>query len=114
MPVKLHSCGRVKEIIPELISIGLDCLQPLEVKAGMDLIELKETYGDKLSFMGGIDVRVMAAGDFKLIDEEIDKKISFAKKGGGYIYHSDHSIPKNVSFDAYKFMIECVKKYGKY
>ena len=114
MPVILHSCGRVKEIIPELISIGLDCLQPLEVKAGMDLIELKKEYGDKLSFMGGIDVRVMAKGDFGLIEEEIEKKISFAKKGGGYIYHSDHSVPKNVSFEAYKFVIDCVKKHGKY
>ncbi len=39
----------MKELIPDLISVGLDCLQPLEVKAGMDLIELKKTYGDKLS-----------------------------------------------------------------
>jgi len=114
MPVILHSCGRVKELIPDLISVGLDCLQPLEVKAGMDLIELKKTYGDKLSFMGGIDVRVMASGDFDLIEEEIEKKITFAKKNGGYIYHSDHSVPKNVSFSAYKHVIECVKKYGKY
>ena len=104
----------MKELIPDLISIGLDCLQPLEVKAGMDLIELKKDYGDKLSFMGGIDVRVMATGDFSLIEEEIGKKITFAKKDGGYIYHSDHSVPKNVSFEAYKFVIECVKKYGKY
>ena len=114
MPVILHSCGRVKELIPDLISVGLDCLQPLEVKAGMDLIELKEAYGDKLSFMGGIDVRVMAKGDRGLIEEEISKKITFAKKGGGYIYHSDHSVPKNVSFEAYQFVIDCVKKYGKY
>ena len=114
MPVILHSCGCVKELIPDLISSGLDCLQPLEVKAGMDLIELKEAYGDKLSFMGGIDVRVMAKGDSSLIEEEIEKKITFAKKGGGYIYHSDHSVPKNVSFEAYKSVIECVKKYGKY
>jgi len=114
MPVILHSCGCVKEIIPELISVGLDCLQPIEVKAGMDLTELKETYGDKLSFMGGIDVRVMATGDFNLIEEEIGKKITFAKKNGGYIYHSDHSVPDNVSLETYKFVIECVKKYGKY
>ncbi len=114
MPVILHSCGRVKELIPDLISVGLDCLQPLEVKAGMDLIELKKTYGDKLSFMGGIDVRVMASGDFDLIEEEIEKKITFAKKSGGYIYHSDHSVPKNVSFSAYKHVIECVKKYGTF
>ena len=114
MPIILHSCGCVKELIPDLIEVGLDCLQPLEVKAGMDLIELKKTYGDKLSFMGGIDVRIMAKGDWNLIEEEIAKKITFAKKDGGYIYHSDHSVPKDVSFESYKFVMECVKKYGKY
>ena len=64
--------------------------------------------------MGGIDVRVMTKGDFGLIEEEIEKKIIFAKKGGEYIYHSDHSIPKNVSFEFYKFVIKMVKRYGDY
>jgi len=114
MPVLLHSCGNVKEIIPELISVGLDCLQPLEVKAGMDLIELKKQYGDKLSFMGGIDVRPMADPDPSKIEEEIRTKFAVAKKGGGYIYHSDHSIPNNVSFSQYKRVMELVKKYSAY
>ncbi len=114
MPVILHSCGRVKEIIPDLIEVGLDCLQPLEVKAGMDVRELKEKYGDRLSFMGGIDVRAMANPDPKVIEEEIRSKFKIAKKGGGYIYHSDHSIPNNVSFKQYKRVIELVKKYGEY
>jgi len=114
MKVFLHSCGNVKEMIPILIDIGLDCLQPLEVKAGMDLIELKEKYGDKLTFMGGIDVRLMADPDPTKIEEEIKKKFEVAKKGGGYIYHSDHSVPKDVSFQQYRHVIELVKKYGVY
>jgi len=114
MKVFLHSCGNVKELIPILIEVGLDCLQPLEVKAGMDLIELKEKYGDKLSFMGGIDVRLMADPDPTKIEEEIRKKFEVAKKNGGYIYHSDHSIPKDVSFQQYCYVIDLVKKYGVY
>ena len=114
MYVILHCCGRVKDLIPYFIEEGIDCLQPLEVKAGMDLIELKEKYGDKISFMGGIDVRLMALDDPKPIEEEIKKKITVAKEGGGYIYHSDHSVPKNVSFEQYKRVIELVKKYGQY
>ncbi|MBA7471075.1 hypothetical protein ES707_06369 [subsurface metagenome] len=114
MPTILHSCGRVKEIISDLIEVGLDCLQPLEVKAGMDVRELKEKYGDKLTFMGGIDVRAMADPDPNVIEEEIRSKFEVAKKGGGYIYHSDHSIPNNVSFEQYKRVMELVKKYGKY
>lgn len=113
MHVILHSCGRVKDLIPYFIEEGVDCLQPLEVKAGMDLIELKERYGDKICFMGGIDVRLMALDDSKPIEKEIKEKFEVAKEGGGYIYHSDHSIPKNISFQQYKRVIELVKKYGK-
>ncbi|GEM_PF-42199 len=110
----LHSCGNVTELIPLLIEVGLDCLQPIEVKAGMDIISLKENYGDRLSFMGGIDVRLMAEAGPEAIEEEIRIKFEAAKKNGGYIYHSDHSIPKNVSFSQYCRVIELVKKYGQY
>ncbi|MCS7180258.1 MAG: hypothetical protein NZ891_02775, partial [bacterium] len=96
------------------IEVGLDCLQPLEVKAGMDLIELKEKYGDKIAFMGGIDTRLMSDPDPSKIEEEIKKKFEVAKKNGGYIYHSDHSIPNTVSFQQYCYVIELVKKYGIY
>ena len=114
MPVILHSCGGVNELIPSLIEAGFDCLQPLEVKAGMDVRELKGEYGDKMAFMGGIDVRAMADPDPAVIEEEIRSKIEVAKQGGGYIYHSDHSIPKNVSFQQYLHVMELVDQYGKY
>ncbi len=114
MPVILHSCGNVKPLIPDLIDAGLDCLQPLEVKAGMDLVELKREYGDYLAFMGGIDVRAMADPDPRVIEEEIARKIPVAKVGGGYIYHSDHSVPNNVSFAQYQRVLELVHKYGRY
>ncbi|MGQ9597715.1 MAG: uroporphyrinogen decarboxylase family protein [Thermoproteota archaeon] len=85
MPVLLHSCGGVKGLIPYFIEEGVDCLQPLEVKAGMNLVELKERYSDKLCFMGGIDVRLMALEDLTSLEEEIRTKVSLAKEGGGYI-----------------------------
>ncbi|OGG56340.1 MAG: hypothetical protein A3F84_22175 [Candidatus Handelsmanbacteria bacterium RIFCSPLOWO2_12_FULL_64_10] len=114
MPVILHSCGDVRKLIPGLIEAGFDCLQPLEVKAGMDLRELKPLYGDRMAFMGGIDVRAMAADDPRLIEEEIRGKFEVAKRGGGYIYHSDHSIPKNVSLGQYRRVMELVKECGRY
>jgi len=113
-PNFLHSCGNVSELIPELIEVGLDCLQPLEVKAGMDVRRLKEEFGDDLSFMGGIDVRAMAADDPAAIEEEIASKFQVAKENGGYIYHSDHSVPKNVSFERYQHVMELVREHGQY
>lgn len=114
MPVILHSCGCVKELIPHLVEAGFNCLQPLEVKAGMDLIELKERYGDCMAFMGGIDVRAMAHPDPAVIEEEIRSKIEVAKQGGGYIYHSDHSVPKNVSFQQYLHVMDLIRRHGRY
>lgn len=110
----LHSCGNFNEVVPEIIETGWDCLQPLEVKAGMDVIELKREYGDKIALMGGIDVRVMADGTDEELEEEIGKKITIAKENGGYIYHSDHSVPDNVSFPRYQRVMELVHQYGSY
>jgi uroporphyrinogen decarboxylase len=63
--------------------------------------------------MGGIDVRTMALGG-EALEKEVINKITFAKKGGGYIYHSDHSVPDNVSFSNYSKVISLAKEYGKY
>jgi len=114
IPVILHTCGNVNALIPGYIAAGFACIQPLEVKAGMDLIRLKKEYGDRLSFMGGIDVRKMALEDPAAIEEEIRTKITAAKIGGGYIYHSDHSVPDNVSFEQYKRVMALVARYGSY
>lgn len=114
MPVILHTCGNVKAFIPGYIKAGFTCLQPLEVKAGMDLITLKRDYGEHLAFMGGIDVRKMAMDDPRPIEEEVRTKITAAKVGGGYIYHSDHSVPDNVSFENYRRVMDLVARYGGY
>jgi len=110
--VMLHSCGNVMELMPDLIDAGFDGLNPLETKAGMDLIEIKEKYGSQLVLEGGIDVRKMIQSD--QIEEEIRTKITKAKIGGGYIYHSDHSVPDSVSFADYCRVVALVKYYGKY
>ncbi|MDO9464947.1 MAG: uroporphyrinogen decarboxylase family protein [bacterium] len=114
MQTILHSCGCVKGLIPSLIKHGFDCLQPLEVKAGMDLRELKPEYGDKIALFGGINVMLMEDPDDSKIEKEIQEKFEIAKKGGGYLFHSDHSIPLDVSFRKYQFVMDCVKKYGRY
>lgn len=113
-PMLLHSCGYVEEYIPLFIDAGFDVLQPLEVKAGMDLVKLKRLWGDRLAFMGGIDVRAMAHPDPTVIEHEIAMKLPVAMDGGGYIYHSDHSVPDNVSFEQYSRVIQLVRKYGTY
>lgn len=109
----LHSDGRVTPLIPYFLEAGFAALHPLEVKAGLDVAKLKQEYGDRLVLFGNIDARALS-GAREQIEAEIATKIPAAKAGGGYIYHSDHSVPNAVSLENYAFAIELVKQYGAY
>ena len=108
----LHSCGDVNPFVPELIEIGLDALNPLEVKAGMDPIHLKETYGDKLVFHGGINAVLW--DDFDAITAEMERVLPIMKQNGGYIFSSDHSVPETVSLENFRKITDLAKKLGRY
>jgi len=92
----------------------MDCLQVIEVKAGMDLLGLYHDYGDVLSFMGGIDVRTVYPNDRALIDAELEAKIPVVKGKYGYVLHSDHSIPNTVEYDTYRYFIGKGLSLGTY
>jgi uroporphyrinogen decarboxylase len=108
----LHSCGDVNPFVPELIGIGLDALNPLEVKAGMNPVHLKEKYGDKLVFQGGINAVLWDKPD--LIKSEMERVIPIMKQNGGYIFSSDHSVPSSVSLEDFRQIVNFAKEMGKY
>lgn len=112
-PVILHSCGKIQSLIPKFIDAGFSAIQPLEAKCGQDVRELKQLYKGKITFFGNIDIRALS-GTREDIEEEIKSKIRIAGEGGGYIYHSDHSVPPTVSWDNYCFAMELLDKYGNY
>jgi uroporphyrinogen decarboxylase len=105
--VIVHSCGCVALLVPGLIEAGMDCLQAMEVKAGMDMPTLCKEFGHRISFCGGVDIRIVASNDRKRIDEELDRKIRpVLKAGSGFILHSDHSIPPEVEYDTLRYFFE--------
>lgn len=112
IPTIYHTDGDIHKLIQPLLDAGVDCLQPLEVKANMDVRELKREWGDKLAFMGNIDTRKMADPNPAVIEEEIRSKLTAARVGGGYIYHSDHSVPTTVSFEQYQRVMALVHQYA--
>lgn len=114
LPVIMHSCGNVEKLLPGMLESGIDCLQVIEVKAGMDLLKIYRDYGDVLSLMGGIDVRVLYTNDRALIDRELEAKIPIVMGNYGYTLHSDHSIPKTVDYETYKYFIEKGLSLGTY
>lgn len=110
--VELHSCGFIQPLVPDLVEIGIDSLNPLEIKAGMDPVYLKKTFGDKLAFHGGINAQIMDQPD--LVRAEMERLIPLLKEGGGYIFASDHCIPNSVSFENMKLISELAHRLGKF
>jgi uroporphyrinogen decarboxylase len=114
LPVIMHSCGYVEPLLPGMIDAGIDCLQVIEVKAGMDLLKLYREFGHRIAFMGGIDVRVLYTNDKAQIDAELNAKIPVIMKGNGYVLHSDHSIPDTVNYETYKYFVQRGLELGTY
>ena len=107
-----HSCGDIRPMIPDLMEMGLDALNPLEVKAGMDPIWLKQQYGDKLVLHGGINAALWDKPE--QIKAEMERVVPALKENGGYIFSSDHSVPSTVSLEDFRRIIELAKELGRY
>ena len=108
----LHSCGDVNPFVPELLDIGLDALNPLEVKAGMDVAALKQACGDRLVLHGGINAVLWDQPE--AIRGEIERILPVVKEGGGYIFSSDHSVPSSVGLEDFGAIVEFAKRLGAY
>ncbi len=108
-----HGCGDARAIYDDLIEAGVDCYNPLEAKAHLDVVELKKQYQDCWSFNGNINVQVLETNDREKVRKEVLRKLQ-AAKGGGYIFQSDHSMPNNVDPQTYDYMIQLVREYGNY
>lgn len=114
LPVILHADGNMQALIPDLIEAGLDCLQPVEAKSGMDLVKLKKAWGKKLAFIGGMDARVLITGDLKVVTAELERKLPAAMAGSGYILQVDHSVPHQVTYKTYRYFVEKGLAIGTY
>ena len=77
----------------------------------MDIRKLCPKYGDRLAFFGNTDVMKMATNDLAMIEDEVRAKMAAGKATKGYVYHSDHSIPPQVSWQTYQAIIRMVEKY---
>ncbi len=112
--VRLHSCGDIRPFVPDLIDLGIDMLNPLEVKAGVDPIALKEQYGSELGFHGGINAVLFENDTMDEILAEMDRVIPVMKQNGGYIIGSDHSVPDSVSLKDFQQFMAKAKAVGSY
>jgi uroporphyrinogen decarboxylase len=107
-----HCDGDVRNLLPLLLDAGGQAIHPLEARAGNDVRDLKQRYGDRLCLIGNIDADIVATNDPAQIEREVAQKVPVAAAGSGYIYHIDHSVPPTISLDSYRWLIECVRRYG--
>jgi uroporphyrinogen decarboxylase len=113
MKVIYHSDGNVNDILPLLIEAGIDCIQPLEVRAGNDVRHYIDTYADAISYIGNINMDLFTTSK-KAIEQEVSSKILSAKGSHRYLFHSDHSVPYTVSLENYSYGLKIANDVAWY
>jgi uroporphyrinogen decarboxylase len=115
LPVVLHSCGGIEAALPLISQWGFDALNPMEVKAGCDVVRFAKKYRDQFLFIGGMDALIYESGDKALIRREVERITRSMKEiGARYVFGSDHSISTNVAYDDFVYAIEVYKENMHY
>jgi uroporphyrinogen decarboxylase len=110
-----HSCGAVEPLIPELMDIGVQILNPVQPLArGMDPEGLKKNYGDELVFFGGIDLQQALSGPPERVDREVRLRLKQVAPGGGYILAPSNVIREDVPTENVILLYKLAARYGEY
>lgn len=102
--IGLDSDGQIDSLIPVWLDAGLNFLYPFEVQCGMDVLAVRKEYGKELRIWGGVDKRALAKGR-QAIDAELARVKPLIDEGG-YIPHTDHTCPPDISFDNYCYFMK--------
>ena len=115
-PVMWHTCGSVVDVIDDLHEIGVTCLNPVQTTAArMEARSLKEKFGDRMAFWGGIDtMTVLNHGSAEDVQREVRSKINSLAPGGGYMLNPTHNVQPDVPVENLLAMIEAGLEYGRY
>ena len=118
-PVKLffHSCGASRPLIPDLIEVGVDILNPVQIAAaGMDPVALKRDFGRDLVFWGGgVDTQqVLGTGTPAQVRDDVRRNIEALAPGGGFVFAAVHDIQANVPAENIMALWDAWHEYGSY
>ncbi len=112
-----HSCGAIYELIPDLIEVGVDILNPVQVSAaGMDPTRLKQEFGSALSFWGGaVDTqKTLPHGTPEEVRDEVRRRIDQLAPGGGFVFNTVHNIQSDVPPENLAAMFDALREFGAY
>ncbi|MFH7859664.1 MAG: uroporphyrinogen decarboxylase family protein [Candidatus Aenigmatarchaeota archaeon] len=112
--VVFHTDGNCEEIIPDLIEIGVDILNPIQPEC-MDPAKIKEKYGDKITLSGTISLqKTLPYGTIEDVKNEVIKRIETCAYNGGFILSPSNQVLLDVKIENFIALYEFAKKYGKY
>jgi uroporphyrinogen decarboxylase len=109
-----HTDGNTWKIMEMLIEAGIDGWHGIQPSIGMDMGRLKENYGDKICFFGGVNCETLIAGSPDDVRMEVRAAIDQAAPGGGLVVTSGNVLQPGVVLENYMAGLKMVKKYGKY
>ncbi|KLU62755.1 uroporphyrinogen decarboxylase [Peptococcaceae bacterium CEB3] len=110
-----HTDGNIMEVVTDLIDTGIDCLDPIDPLAGMDIEYVKKTYGHRVCLKGNVDcVHTLVDASADHVVREVKACIRKAGVGGGYIISSSNSIHSGISPVNYRVFLNAVKEFGTY
>ena len=113
----MHTCGSVRNLLPDLIKAGLDIYNPVQFTAfNMDLMELKKDFGKDLVFWGGgVNTQsTLKTGTPQQVSDEVKKIIDILAPGGGFVFNTVHNIQEDVPPENFWAMWDTLMEYGKY
>ncbi len=110
-----HTDGNIVPIIDAIVDSGIDCLDPIDPVAGMDIAWVKEKYGGRIAIKGNVDcARTLTFGTVTEVIEETKETIRKAARGGGFILSSSNTIQSSVPPANYLAMLHALRMYGRY
>jgi len=110
-----HTDGNLWKIIDMIIDSGIDCIDPIDPQAGMDLGEVKAKYGQRVALKGNVDcAQLLTFGAPSEVVEATKLALKQGMPGGGYILSSSNSIHSAVKPENYVAMMQTLREFGKY
>jgi uroporphyrinogen decarboxylase len=111
--ILFHTCGSVAPLLDDLIEIGVDVLNPVQISAkGMDPVELRRKYKGKLAFWGAMDTqKILPHGSVEDVKKMVEERIEQMGEGGGYVLTSVHKVQPDVPLDNLLAMFQHARDY---
>lgn len=109
-----HSDGNHWPILDDFVQVGVDAWQGIQPRIGMDLRLLKEKYGGKITFIGGVNCETLTLGTPGQVEEEVKYALRYAAPGGGFVMCSGNTLMPGTKYENYEAMVSATRRYGHY